>query len=198
MVAPLILAAYAASNVVKSNKEKQRRLEESKVQLLGPNGPISYDDPLFPELSGKGLVFSKIGNKVTQYKPVVNKGGYEEIEVFSSSSGLFDGFKTQLEIANDHPNGVPEDDLIKVGHISRTLTEGGQFKTTYHKSPFVESEKSGSENTTVIVGRANKPLMPGQQGYDPAKPNDRPLLYFATRQDAVRSAAVDQNTLVDL
>jgi len=195
MVAPLILAAYAASNVVKSNKEKQRRLEESKVQLLGPNGPISYDDPLFPELSGKGLVYSKIGNSVTQYKPVVNKGGYEEIEVFSSKSGIFEGNLTQLQIGAKFPNGIPEDDLVSMGHITKTPTEGGQDKTTYVKNPFVESEKSGSENTTVIVGRANKPLMPGQPGYDPAKPNDRPLLYFATPQDAVRSAAVDQNTL---
>ena len=195
MVAPLILAAYAASNVVKSNKEKQRRLEESKVQLVGPNGPISYDDPLFKEFSNQGLVYSKIGNSITQYKPVINDGGYEEIEVFSSRTGMFEGNLTQLQIGAKFPNGIPEDDLVSMGHITKTPTEGGQDKTTYVKNPFVESEKSGSENTTVIVGRANKPLMPGQQGYDPAKPNDRPLLYFATPQDAVRSAAVDQNTL---
>jgi|TARA_R100000149_G_scaffold13859_1_gene5167 hypothetical protein len=159
MVAPLILAAYAASTAVKSKKEELRREESEKIQLVGPDGPIKTSDPLYKQYLDDGLIFIKHGDQFTQKKVKSPDNNSQISELFYSNKGDWNGVLTAAEIANRHPNGYPENQLVYGGKQIITVQKDGTLKTDFDLLPEFAlglDKESGKDKTTTLFAAPKK------------------------------------------
>ena len=159
MVAPLILAASAASTAVKSKKEELRREESEKIQLVGPDGPIKTSDPLYKQYLDDGLIFIKHGNQFTQKKVKSTDNPSQISELFYSNKGDWNGVLTAAEIANRHPSGYPENQLVYGGKQIITMQKDGSPKVDFDLLPEYAlglSKESGKDETTTLFAAPQK------------------------------------------